>query len=310
LHWHCAAADRLGHFFLERRTNQEDEKFVDRFAKKKKKKTSKMHRASSSTRWGASSDDDMAGQESDEDQILEEAVDDDGIKTVVLLSRNDDGKKVKLMRKYRVENVTRQVNTRVEARKKWRKFGECYGKPAGMEPGISMYGDDVYLESAVQKRKEKKKVTNEGSLGVVCRHCGAQGDHWTPKCPFKDKLGQTGDGAASSSSSADGKYRPPIPKPGSAESQQRLRDERDATTLRVTNLSDSAREEDLADLFRKFGRTSRIYLVKDRATGLSRGFAFVTYDRRDDAARALEALDGHGYDHLILHVEWSKPSRK
>jgi len=37
-----------------------------------------------------------------------------------------------------------------------------------------------------------------------------------------------------------------------------------------------------------------------------RGFAFVSFVRHDDAARAIAKLSGHGYDHLILHLEWAK----
>lgn len=36
------------------------------------------------------------------------------------------------------------------------------------------------------------------------------------------------------------------------------------------------------------------------------GFAFVSYSRREDAAEAIKNLDGYGYDHLILKVEWAK----
>lgn len=36
------------------------------------------------------------------------------------------------------------------------------------------------------------------------------------------------------------------------------------------------------------------------------GFAFVSYSRREDAAEAIKTLDGYGYDHLILKVEWAK----
>mmetsp|Transcript_23786 Transcript_23786/g.94325 ORF Transcript_23786/g.94325 Transcript_23786/m.94325 type:complete len:85 (-) Transcript_23786:422-676(-) len=43
---------------------------------------------------------------------------------------------------------------------------------------------------------------------------------------------------------------------------------------------------------------------------VSRGFAFVSYVRREDAARAMAALQGHGYDHLILKIEWARPSEK
>ena len=32
--------------------------------------------------------------------------------------------------------------------------------------------------------------------------------------------------------------------------------------------------------------------------------------RQDDAAKAIATLNGFGYDHLILNVEWAKPSNR
>ena len=38
----------------------------------------------------------------------------------------------------------------------------------------------------------------------------------------------------------------------------------------------------------------------------TQGFAFINYYKRTDAQMAIQELDGHGYDHLILKVEWAK----
>lgn len=51
-----------------------------------------------------------------------------------------------------------------------------------------------------------------------------------------------------------------------------------------------------------------MYLAKDPETMQSRGFAFVSYYQKSDAESAMQALQGYGYDHLILKLEWAKPS--
>jgi translation initiation factor 3 subunit G len=76
-----------------------------------------------------------------------------------------------------------------------------------------------------------------------------------------------------------------------------MRDE--SNTVRVSNLSDETREDDLRELVRPFGPVSRVYLVKHKNTGQSRGFAYITFQRRDDGQRAIDRLNGHGYDHLV-----------
>ncbi len=85
------------------------------------------------------------------------------------------------------------------------------------------------------------------------------------------------------------------------------RDRRDENSVRVTNLSDDVTEQDLGELFRPFGHILRIYLAVDRTTGESRGFAFVTFAHREDGERAVRTLNGYGYGHLILKVEWAAP---
>ena len=61
------------------------------------------------------------------------------------------------------------------------------------------------------------------------------------------------------------------------------------------------------DLFSPFGQVSRVYIAVDRETGESRGFGFVNFVYRADGQRAIDKLDGYGYDSLILRVEWAAP---
>ncbi|XP_061557340.1 eukaryotic translation initiation factor 3 subunit G-like [Phycodurus eques] len=100
------------------------------------------------------------------------------------------------------------------------------------------------------------------------------------------------------------KYVPPCLRDGGTRRAD------DNTTIRVTNLSEDACETGLQELFRPYGSISRIYLAKDKNTGQSKGFAFIRFHRREDAARAIAGVSGFGYDHLILNVEWAKPSNK
>ena len=84
--------------------------------------------------------------------------------------------------------------------------------------------------------------------------------------------------------------------------------DRDQNTIRVTNISEDTTEADLQDLFQPFGRISCVYLAKDKETMISRCFAFVSFVHREDAAKAMDKLQGFGYNHLILKLELARPS--
>jgi translation initiation factor 3 subunit G len=84
-------------------------------------------------------------------------------------------------------------------------------------------------------------------------------------------------------------------------------DTKDGTenTLRVSNLTKSVTEDDLRELFGRFGRIHRISLPRNEFKE-PRGFAYIAFAMKEDAEVALTRLDGHGYDHLIIKVEWAK----
>ncbi|KAF6160738.1 hypothetical protein GIB67_035939 [Kingdonia uniflora] len=159
----------------------------------------------------------------------------------------------------------------------------------------------------------------KGAVLMVCRTCGKKGDHWTSRCPYKD-LAQPpeffedkppatpSDTAAASVPVKGGAYVPPNKKAGSSSSGgQEMRRRNDENSVRVTNLSEDTREPDLHELFRTFGTVTRVYVAVDQKTGMSRGFGFVNFLNKEDAERAINKLNGYGYDNLILRVEWATP---
>ena len=115
------------------------------------------------------------------------------------------------------------------------------------------------------------------------------------------------DGPSALGKTAPGGYVPPNLRAGASAVGDTMRSRRDENSVRVTNLSEDTKEQDLVELFGPFGNISRIYIAYDRETRESRGFAFINFVRREDAQRAINKLDGYGYDSLILRVEWAAP---
>lgn len=80
----------------------------------------------------------------------------------------------------------------------------------------------------------------------------------------------------------------------------------DLPTLRVTNVSEDATDDDLRELFSRFGKVFRVYVGRDKETGIGKGYAFVSFEDRAVAERAMKRVHGMGYDNLILNCQWSR----
>ena len=185
-------------------------------------------------------------------------------------------------------------------------------------------------ESADEGNDIRKQLTGRK---IQCRIC--QGDHYTTRCPYKDTLGDVvggegedtpdamGSGAATPTMGAGAggagtgpggsKYVPIHMRAGASMrgDAMNMRPNRDEMpTLRVTNLSEDATEPDLWELFGRFGRIVRIYVGRDQFTGLCKGYAFVSFDSKAEAERAMGKINGLPYDHLILACAWSRTSFK
>jgi cold-inducible RNA-binding protein len=77
--------------------------------------------------------------------------------------------------------------------------------------------------------------------------------------------------------------------------------------LYVGNLSYDTTEEDIRTLFAQAGTVSEVALIKDRDTGTSKGFAFVTMSSQDDAKKAIEQFNGKTLGNRELTVNPARP---
>ncbi|RJE19397.1 hypothetical protein PHISCL_08274 [Aspergillus sclerotialis] len=255
----------------------------------------------------------------------------DGTKTVVSYRFNDDGKKVKVTRRIKTTVVREHVNPQVAERRGWSKFGLEKGHAAGPSFDTTSVGENIIFRPSVNWKAQAKEEEKGGEKGgmkdqlkdkkVKCRICS--GEHFTARCPFKDTMAPVeetvgagidgGEDGPSAGALGGGtaSYVPPHLRKGAGAAGEKMGgkyEKDDLATLRVTNVSELAEEQEIRDLFERFGRVTRVFLARDRETQRAKGFAFISFADRSDAARACEKMDGFGYRHLILRVEFAKRS--
>ncbi|KAH7549988.1 hypothetical protein JRO89_XS13G0114400 [Xanthoceras sorbifolium] len=277
-------------------------------------------------RWGELDEDD--GEDLDfllpPKQVI--GPDENGVKKVIEYKFNDDGNKVKITTTTRTRKLANaRLSKRALERRNWAKFGDAVREDVGSR--LTMVStEEIVLERprAPGSKPEETKVAGDplaqlgkgGAVLMVCRTCGKKGDHWTSRCPYKDLAAPsegfsekpaTSDTAAAAAGASKGTYVPPGMRAGAERTGTDMRRRNDENSVRVTNLSEDTREPDLLELFRPFGAVSRVYVAVDQKTGMSRGFGFVNFVSKEDAQRAINKLNGYGYDNLILRVEWATP---
>jgi len=255
-------------------------------------------------------------------------IDSNGIQIVTSYRQNPSNKNqlLKTVTKVKVTTVMiKEAKAVQERRRTWKKFGQALKDAETGTKTTVQSKDEVFLEdpnadtdlqdedpaaaiagnlnafwAKQQRRQLERKYDVTGADGEGGADAGGAGG-WT----------QVGTGGARpagglAAAAATGKYVPPSARAGlsGAGASSAYRPERrdDLNTLRVTNLSESTTEADLQELFQPFGRISRVYLAKDKETMQSRGFAFVSFVNKDDAARAMEELQGIGKYRSIRSV--------
>jgi RNA recognition motif-containing protein len=79
------------------------------------------------------------------------------------------------------------------------------------------------------------------------------------------------------------------------------------TKLYVGNLSYQTTEDELNSLFTQVGTVNEVALIKDRDTGSSKGFAFVTMSSLEEANKAIEQFNGKSMGERELTVNIARP---
>lgn len=260
-------------------------------------------------------------------------VDSKGIKLVTSYRANpaNPSSLLKTITKIRVNVVTSREHVDVEKRRSWKSFGQAEIDEKEGNTNVTIHSrDDIFVDdpnadtdlqdedvakalagnlnefwAKQQRRQLERKYDVDAPMGEA----GTESD-------VADGWQKVGDKVAG----IGGKYVPPsargrvgggsggLAAMASRMGDKPVQDNRDQNTIRVTNISEDTTEADLQELFQPFGRISRVYLAKDKETMQSRGFAFVSFVHREDAAKAMDKLQGYGYDHLILKLEWARPS--
>ncbi|KAI3679910.1 hypothetical protein L2E82_50890 [Cichorium intybus] len=255
--------------------------------------------------------------------------DEHGLKKVIEYKFNDEGNRVKITTTTRVRKLANaRLSKRAVERRSWPKFGDAVQEDVGARLTMVSTEEIIFERPRAPGTKAEDsnasgdplaQMSKGGAVLMVCRTCGKKGDHWTSKCPYKD-LAQpsetftenpnpTDSSATGASGATKGAYVPPTMRAGAVRptAGADMRRRNDENSVRVNNLSEDTREPDLLELFRPFGNVSRVYVAMDQKTGMSRGFGFVNFVRRDEGERAIAKLNGYGYDNLILSVEWAAP---
>ena len=80
-----------------------------------------------------------------------------------------------------------------------------------------------------------------------------------------------------------------------------------ATKLFVGNLPFTATENDLQDHFAQAGAVLAVNIMQDRATGRSRGFAFVEMSSPDEASKAINMFHQKEFQGRPLTVNEARP---
>lgn len=169
-------------------------------------------------------------------------------------------------------------------------------------------GDIFQFQYEKVGKTEKKTLEEQIKREVqeTMAKAGKTGGAWTSRRIAAEKEGETAGALGPGMMRGPGGARVAA-TPGLYVAPGRGRGD-DLPTIRVSNLADEVQPEELENLFNRFGSVCRVRLLYDKQTGAFKNIAFVSFYDRDRAEAAMAKLYGVGLHHLIMHLEWAKPT--
>lgn len=83
-----------------------------------------------------------------------------------------------------------------------------------------------------------------------------------------------------------------------------------AKKLFVGNIDWGTTDEDLQELFTKYGDIEECVIIKDKFSNRSKGFGFVTFANDDDADKAVAELNDYELKERKLVVNEARPKKE
>ena len=79
--------------------------------------------------------------------------------------------------------------------------------------------------------------------------------------------------------------------------------------LYIGNLSQEVTEEDLKANFSEVGKVVSVTIIKDKYTGLNRGFGFVEMETEKEAEEAIQKFNGGQLHGNVISVNEARPKK-
>lgn len=217
--------------------------------------------------------------------IAETRMDTTGVRKEITFSLNDDGTVLIETNSFKTSIISYKLKkekmSRIESRRGMKKFG--LGKEKNNSVVTMVSTEDVYIttpdgvpigENNIKIPKKKKDSGRDAST-----------------LSFADMFKNP--------------YKPKIKNENEPGNKFVFKKKERKNSILVRNLPQDIEEDEVRDIFKEYGRIRNVKVLKYYAETK----AFVNYYLENEAESAIEHMNGHRMNHVVLAVDFSRPKR-